>query len=234
MIPSHWQLQARIRLYMESSGCAMVILGVLIVFFSFKMRSGREQLRHGWRRVSLSSPAGFGGRRPSAALAGVPRQLPGAARRRPMTAGFSVVSRERGTSMRSMRWSRELAPDTLDGAFGSADEEAAFYAAPFVLDNLGANWTPRGRQHDELALAHQTAAIEAALSIVLTAATLIGFRAEASSMMNFPSDGKHERFCCLQHTVQVSLRVATTGRPPPQCRARGVPWPAPPAEASIH
>lgn len=70
-----------------------------------------------------------------------------------------------------------------------------------LLINTAFEWTPRQcvdydddyYYNDERTRAHETATLEAALSLVLTAATLAGFR---------PS---HERACCLHHTVQVSF-----------------------------
>lgn len=117
------------------------------------------------------------------------------------TTGFvlapSVLQRELTTTIDSDP--SKVSESSLVG-FQLADEDELSLAS-----NRPSQWTPCANEPDwsypnDL---HESATIEAALSIVLTVATLAGFRPDGAEMRLQPGADKHEHFCCLHHTVQV-------------------------------
>lgn len=103
-----------------------------------------------------------------------------------------------------------------DGGGGGGGERALdcdkYEDGEDKLDDVGKifttiDWTPHCcDSDDEIGNSHETATIEAALSIVSTAATLAGFHPSAQGeFTRLGAYGRHERFCCLHHIVQVSL-----------------------------
>lgn len=217
---------------MECCGCAMVLLGVLIVLCSLKMRARRDfelaQLDNpfAWAQGGELSRAQSAarGRAVSPAWSFVAAPTRPALKRtlsfrrrplRPATAGSLGLRQGRLTDEMEASLSHELQLSSAAASMGPAD------GSPPLADNIGegdadsatlsarfstTNWLPCD-EDEEIGVTHQAATIEAALSLVLTAATLVGFRPDTDSeaLMNSRLDGgRHERLCCLHHTVQVS------------------------------
>lgn len=228
--------KAQIRIYLECFGCCMIILGVLMVFISIRIRYKHELenelVIHDLRRTNFAQIK-LGGmmKRDRGRLRSIKAES--GERRSKIIKNCSLAQNkvevfmisesleltelgnitENGNSTehqmvmlipRIVDNNLEKLDDNLDnpinseseaviidevevnevgGAVGEGEEEED----GGVIDN---NWTPDSIRYRE----SQQAAIAAALSIVLSVSTLVGFRVNEASAYH----------CCLHHVVQVS------------------------------
>lgn len=263
--------KARTRLYMEGFGCAMVILGVLVVFASLRIRARRhfemvqlsrmlrrpsgqhgpewhrrlhqQNLQHIHQQPTRRRHFGDEGANPFAANSaptlvldaellsrdraisllwpdakspGTVSCLPGwpvsTDNQEARSESVTLVCRSgmrpphKSTSLINLSSSREeAAKQNQESLVGSllASCDGSFSSLSFA--STGSQWTPCLDELDSAYCnhSHEAATIEAALSIVLTASTVAGFRPDQAEISARHGD-KHERFCCLHHTVQVS------------------------------
>lgn len=192
--------QARIRLYLECLGCSMVIIGTLIIFYSHKMHTEHKRKNHRRRQfqwqLQFHNPP-----RASAQLLQPSYELVDV---QDLAAPTELVQSGRGISKDHLR-PELLSYETCgsDGAELNSDEE--IQGADDDNDDIG------------------RAAIEAALSIVLSVATMAGFRASSSIkrrltastlLVTCSSDAmgycdteplEDDCCCCLHHAVNHKL-----------------------------
>lgn len=211
--------KSRIRLYLECFGCGMIILGVLIILVSSKMKSVKRErniINHEFvihdfncikdyssRQMPLASimerssreestsqelETNFSGVADVFVVSDAPKSACDVNQKINSSVDYGRSKAGLGSKARLVRSSTSLIESTRFKLDDNND------VAEVVAPEAGTeSWIPCNIKYG---YGHH-AAIEAALSTVLTVSTLVGFRVDQSCTIQ-------HQYCCLHHMVKVS------------------------------